>query len=442
MTMMNKRIQLFLVLLACFNISLAAQDLFPDGTPIPDWFRKNELTDVKKLGKQYRITAHGVKTDSSLVQTRAIQSVIDKAAAAGGGVIIIPRGVFLSGNLFFKPATHLHLEEGATLKASDNISDFEVLTTRIEGETCKYFPALVNADSVNGFTISGEGTLNGNGLRYWKAFWLRRSWNPRCTNKDEMRPRLLYISNSKDVQVSGVRLINSPFWTSHYYKCENLKLLNLYIYAPAAPVKAPSSDAIDLDVCKNVLIKNCYMSVNDDAVALKGGKGPQADKDPDNGGNFNIIIEDNTYGFCHGALTFGSESVHNRNIILRRIQIAHAQRLLWLKMRPDTPQLYEYVTVEDIKGSVTNMLYIQPWTQFFDLKGEKDIKMSYAGYITMKNLKLECDNVFNVGNSDQYQLNHFTFKDLKVKAAKDPGIRKEYIPSFILDNVVINGQKF
>lgn len=96
---------------------------------------------------------------------------------------------------------------------------------------------------------------------------------------DELRPRLVYISNSNDVQISGVRLMNSPFWTTHIYRCNNIKLLNLHIFAPAAPVKAPSSDAIDIDVCNNVLVKNCYMSVNDDAVALKGGKGPWADKD-------------------------------------------------------------------------------------------------------------------------------------------------------------------
>ena len=92
------------------------------------------------------------------------------------------------------------------------------------------------------------------------------------------------------------------------------------------------------------------MSVNDDAIALKGGKGPWADQDPNNGGNSNIIIEDCTYGFCHGALTCGSESIHNRNIILRRIHITNANRLLWLKMRPDTPQQYEYILVEDITG--------------------------------------------------------------------------------------------
>ncbi len=426
------------ILLLCSNLRLIAQDIFPDGTPIPGWFRQITSTDINKLGKKYRITDYGVVKDSNTVQTKKIQDIIDKAAFNGGGVIVVPKGTYLSGSLFFKPKTHLHLEEGATIKGSDDISDFALLETRIEGQNLKYFAALVNADRVDGFTVSGKGTLNGNGLRYWKAFWLRRQWNPQCTNMDEMRPRLLYVSNSKNVQISGIRLINSPFWTSHYYKCENLKLLNLFIYAPYAPVKAPSSDAIDLDVCKNVLVKNCYMSVNDDAIALKGGKGPFADKDPNNGGNFNIIIEDNTFGFCHGALTFGSESVHNRNIILRRIKIDHAQRLLWLKMRPDTPQLYEYVTVEDIEGSVVNMLYIQPWTQFFDLKGEKDIRTTDAHHITLKNIKLNCENVFNVKKSDQYTLGHFTFKNLQVTATKNPEIHKNYVDHFVLDNVMIN----
>ena len=427
--------------LSFIGAKLSAQEVFPDGTPIPEWFRQVELTNISKLGKQYYITSYGVQNDSTLIQTQAIQAVIDKAAAAGGGVIIVPKGVFLSGSLFFKPGTHLHLEEGSVIKGSADISDFALLQTRIEGQTVKYFAALINADKVNGFTISGKGTLNGNGLTYWKHFWLRRAFNPKCTNMDEMRPRLLYVSNSKDVQISGIRLINSPFWTSHYYKCENLKLLNLYIYAPHEPVKAPSSDAIDLDACKNVLVKNCYMAVNDDAVALKGGKGPFADKDANNGGNYNVIIEDCTYGFCHSALTCGSESIHNRNIILRRIKIERAQRLLWLKMRPDTPQHYEYITVEDITGNVANMLDINPWTQFFDLKGEKDIRLTHAHHITLRNIDLKCDVVFNVKQSDQYNLDHFTFQNLRITAGKKPIINKEYIKDFTLNNVIINGNK-
>ena len=405
-----KHLFLFMAIFLCMNV--AGKEKFPDGTTIPDWFYQYDPVDVASLGKAYRITDYGVvANDSNLIQTQAIQAVIDKAAAEGGGVVVIPRGTFLSD-------------------------------TRIEGQSLKYFAALVNADGVNGFTITGKGTINGNGLRYWKSFWLRRKVIPKCTNMDELRPRLVHISNCKDVQLEGVSLINSPFWTTHLYKCENVKLFNLHIFAPSAPVKAPSSDAIDIDVCTNVLVKGCYLSVNDDAIALKGGKGPWADKDKNNGGNYNIIIEDCVYGFCHSALTCGSESVHDRNIILRRIKINNASRLLWLKMRPDTPQNYEYITVEEITGTVSSFLYAKPWTQFFDLQGREDIPYSYSSHVTMRNITMECDVVFDVVKSeDQYKLSNFTFENLNLTAKKKPEIQKDAVEGFTLKNVTVNGKK-
>lgn len=439
--MKNSRVLLALVACMC-SWNMAARDLFPDGTVIPEWFRQTELTNIAKLGKQYRITDYGIANDSTILQTEKIQAVIDQAHQSGGGVIVVPQGTFLSGSLFFKQGTHLHLEENATLKGSDDISHFPILKTRMEGQTVNYFAALVNADAVDGFSISGKGTLNGNGLRYWKSFWLRRKFNPKCTNMDEMRPRIVYISNSKNVQLSGITLKDSPFWTTHFYKCEFVKLLNLRITSPAAPVKAPSSDAVDLDVCSNVLIKNCYMSVNDDAVALKGGKGPFADKDENNGENRNIIIEDCVYGFCHSALTCGSESIHNYNILFRRSQVKEAKRMFQLKMRPDTPQHYEYIVVEDITGNANSMIDIKPWTQFFDLKGEQGPRVSYANNITMRNVKLECNIAFDVRKSDQYQLSDFTFENLEVKAKKVSAAGTEMFKDVQMKNVRMNGETF
>ena len=429
--------------LALGALQASAEDLFPDGTPIPDWFRQTEMVKWQDLGKAYRITDYGVVNDSTVIQTERIQAVIDKASQAGGGVVYIPQGTYLSGSLFFKPNTHLYIEKGGTLKGSDDISNFKVIDTRMEGQNLKYFAALVNAIGVDGFTISGEGRINGNGLRYWKSFWLRRQVNPKCTNLEELRPRLVYIADSKDVQLSGVRLENSPFWTTHLYRCENVKLLNLSIFAPYAPVKAPSSDAIDIDVCTNVLVKGCYMSVNDDAIALKGGKGPWADQDKENNGsNRNIIIEDCIYGFCHSALTCGSESIHDHNIVLRRCRLDNAKRLLWLKMRPDTPQNYEYITVEDITGMVSSFLYAKPWTQFFDLQGRKDVPYSYSSHVTMRNITMECDVVFDVVKSeDQYKLSNFTFENLNLTAKKKAEIQKDCVEGFTLKNVMVNGKK-
>ena len=437
---MRTRKKTFLLIAAIlFSINISAADLFPDGTHIPDWFRQTEMVNYKLLGKQYIITKHGVKKNSIELQTKQLQAVIDKAANEGGGVIIVPKGVFHTSALFFKPKTHLFLEKGAVLKGSDDISDFPVMETRIEGETCKYFPALINADRVDGFTISGSGTIDGNGLRFWKAFWLRREWNPKCTNKDEMRPRLLYVSNSNDVQISGITFKDSPFWQTHFYKCNNLKLLNLTIISPKEPVKSPSTDAIDIDVCKNVLVKNCYMSVNDDAIALKGGKGPVSDKDPNNGGNYNIVIEDNTYGFCHSALTCGSESIHNRNIIFRNSKVDGANIILHLKMRPDTPQNYEYITVENITGNAGKFISIRPWTQFFDLKGNTPPPPSRSGKITMRNIDVECSTFFDVVNSEKYKLSDFMFENLNIKADNRTVIEKEFFQNVTVKNVMVNG---
>lgn len=391
-------------------------EMFPDGTPMDPWFFDTKIPQPEALGKPYVLTQYQI-LDDGRVHTKEIQQLIDTAAEEGGGVIVVPAGTYLTGSLFFKPGVHLYVEAGGTLKGSDDISDYPLCETRMEGETCTYFAALINGDGLDGFTICGPGTIDGNGLKSWKAFWLRRAWNPACTNKDEQRPRLIYLSNCTNVLVAGLHLQNSHFWTNHIYKCSHVKYLNCHIFSPAAPVKAPSTDAIDIDVCTDVLVKNCYMEVNDDAVVLKGGKGPWADTAPENGSNERILVEDCTYGFCHGCLTCGSESVHNRNVILRRIKVNRASNLLWLKMRPDTPQHYEYLTVEDIEGQITNFLNINPWTQFYDLKGRPDRPLSYADHVTFRNCTCRCDTYFNVKpDREQYLLSDFTFENLCIEA--------------------------
>ncbi len=388
------------------------KEVWPDGTPIDTWFNNTEKVDVSALGKSYVITDYGVQNDSNIVQTKAIQHVIDLAAEKGGGVIIVPNGTFLSGSLFFKQGTHLHVI--GKLKGSDRISDFPIVLTRIEGETCNYFAALVNADKVDGFTISGKGTIDGNGLHYWQEFWIRRKWNPQCTNKDAQRPRLTYISNSRNVTVQDVHLINSPFLTNHIYKSDHVRFLDCYIYAPTEGIwepdpsrGAPSSDAIDIDACTDVLVNGCFMHVNDDAVVLKGGKGTWADKDETNGNCERIIIQNCRYGRVHGCLTLGSESLHDRNVILRNCYTERSDRILWLKMRPDTPQHYEYILVENIKGKCTRLLYIHPWTQFFKPEKRDDMPLSRCNNIVIRNMHVDAEIPYDVQTSDKYELLNF-----------------------------------
>jgi hypothetical protein len=115
--------------------------------------------------------------------------------------------------------------------------------------------------------------------------------------------------------------------------------------------------------------------------------------------------------------------------------------VLWLKLRPDTPQQYGYVTVDGITGNTGQFLVVRPWTQFFKPEKRDDMPESRCHHIVMKNIRMNCKNFFDVGKSDKYQLDHFTFENINVKDEKnafDPNL----IPNTTLKKVVINGKKF
>ena len=101
----------------------------------------------------------GAKGDGVAKDTAAIQHAIDAAHAAGGGCVVVPKGEWLTGALFFRPGVNLRLEKGAAVVGVDEADGYPMRETRIKGETCLYYPALINADRCDGFTISGEGGI-------------------------------------------------------------------------------------------------------------------------------------------------------------------------------------------------------------------------------------------------------------------------------------------
>ena len=133
-------------------------DIFPDGTPVDGWFHNTSIPELTKLGKQYIITDYGIHDDGR-IYTDNFQKLIDLVYNAGGGVIVIPHGTYMTGALFFRQGVNLYIEDDATLMGSDDISDYPVCETRIEGETCQYFTALINASGIDGFTLCGNGTM-------------------------------------------------------------------------------------------------------------------------------------------------------------------------------------------------------------------------------------------------------------------------------------------
>lgn len=395
--------------------------------------------------QDYDITKYGVSADSVNLNTKNIQKVIDKAAENGGGTIVIPKGVYLTGALFFKPKTKLLLQEGAVLKGSDNIADYPLIPSRMEGQSLLYYAALINAYYIDGFSITGPGTINGNGTRFWKEFWAHRdSMNTakkQWTNLEVHRPRLIFIWGCNNVTITNVKLRNAGYWTTHLYQCNNVVIEGCDIRSPFLPVPAPSTDGVDIDVCKNVTIRKCYISVNDGAIAIKGGKGIDAQKRPENGIVEDVLIENCTFGEAHGTLTMGSEAIHARNIVMRNCEVQSNTSVLRVKMRPDTYQLYEDIKIENITGKCGLLIALAPWTQFFDLHGSTEKPFGIVRNITFSNINMQCERVGDLKGNQADKVSDITFKNITVKV-KSPTLKTNNYPNIKTENVVVNGKPF
>ncbi|CAN5379161.1 glycoside hydrolase family 28 protein [soil metagenome] len=383
----------------------------------------------------------GAVGDGKTLNTAKIQTAIDELASTGGGTLVVPKGVFLSGAIFLKPRVNLRLDEGAVIKGSTDRKDYPKMMTRIEGHFEMWLPALINADKVDHLRISGSGTLDGSGPVFWDDFWARRKINPATTNLDVERPRLAFIQNSKDVRISGIKFKDSGFWNLHLYRCNGVVVEDLRIGVQDG-LRAPSSDGMDIDSSQNVTVRRCTFRVDDDAVCLKGSKGPFAMDDKDSPPVENIRVIDCIFERGHGVLTLGSEATIIRNVVIERAKVVGPIALMRLKLRPDTPQLYENIHYRDITVDSTGALIeVRPWKQFFDLKGQKPPN-SIVRNISMTNVKGTYGSFGEIqGNPGQTTISDIRLENIDVKL-KDENLKTVDVKGLKLKNVKVNGNLF
>lgn len=399
----------------------------------------------------------GAVPGTGQVCTAAIQLAIDRVAAAGGGRVVVPPGVFTTGSLDLRQGVELHLEAGGVLRGSADLHDYPVRMTRIEGHFEPWRPALVNADGLTGVRITGSGTLDGHGRPFWAAFWRRRAENPKCTNLEVERPRLMFLSGCSDVRVEGIHLQDSGFWNLHAYRCRDMSLEGLTITAPhgAPPTivgaarpwdeiaidRAPSSDGIDIDSCQDVTIRRCRISVGDDCIALKGSKGPRALEDESSPPVERITIEDCVFESGHGALTCGSEATVIRDVRMRRCRVGADVPLVRLKLRPDTPQRYENIVVSDIEAADAQAIFdVKPWTQFVDLQGHPPQPSLVRG-VHVSRVRGSFRTVGELRGNEGDDIDGIVLEDVDVTAAEGRLVRR---PGQAIEcrDVRVNGAPF
>lgn len=425
----------------------------------------------ESAGPRFSISDFGAVADGKTINTAAIQKAIDQAADKGGGVVEIPAGSFLSGSIFLKKGVELHLAENAVLLGSTDIEDYPKLNTRIEGHFEPWRMALVNAREMDHVRISGRGVLDGNGITFWAKFWQRRRENPKCTNLEVERPRLVFIDRCQDVRVEGVSLRYSGFWNLHLYRCSGVLIDGVSITAPTrhtshrnymtaeilksmekdsavgnSPVKdnilGPSTDGIDIDSSQKVTVRNCYISVNDDNIALKGSKGPLAGEDKDSPPVEDILVEDCEFGDGNGMITCGSEATKVRNVTVKNCRITGDATVLTLKLRPDTPQHYENILIENItlEGGAGRVLNVAPWTQFFDLKGHAP-PVRTVNDVVLRNITGSFHNFGTLGGNPGDTLRNITLENINLRLV-DPNFQPKDVRDFIAKNVVFNGKPY
>lgn len=387
------------------------------------------------------VTKAGAVGDGKTLNTERIQSAINELASKGGGTLVIPRGVFLSGAIFLKPGVNLHLDAGAVIKGSTDRTDYPKMNTRIEGHFEEWLPALINADKVEHLRISGSGTLDGNGAPFWEDFWARRKANPATTNLDVQRPRLALIQNSNDVQISGITFKDSGFWNLHLYRCKNV-VVERVRFEVQSGARAPSSDGIDIDSCQHVTVRGCTFRVDDDAVCLKGSKGPFALDDRESPPVEHIHVIDCTFERGHGVVTIGSEATIVRDVVVEKSRVIGPIALVRLKLRPDTPQLYEDIHYRDITLDSTGViLEVRPWQQFFDLKGQPPPK-SILRNVTLSNIKGTYGSFGEIqGNPGQTTISDIKLENIDVQL-KDENLKSVAVKNLRLRNVKVNGKAF
>ncbi len=249
---------------------------------------------------------YGAKADGHTKDTHALQEAIDACAAKGGGTVTLTSGTYLSAPIVLKSHITLRLERGATLLGSPDQSDYSETDVFRQRDR----QSLITANNATGITISGEGTVDGNGEPWWEIIRAQKAAHK--TERLE-RPRLVVFDHCSNILLEGVTFQNSPSWQVVPYYSKDIIIRNIKVLAPA---NSPNTDGIDPFSSSRISIDHVLVDVGDDNVAIKSGQpGSPGPDDP----STDITIADCTFLHGHG-LSIGSE-------IAGGVQNIHAARI-------------------------------------------------------------------------------------------------------------------
>ncbi|XP_077230851.1 putative polygalacturonase [Tasmannia lanceolata] len=218
----------------------------------------------------FNLTDFGGVGDGVTLNTEAFEravAAIAKLRKKGGGQLNVQAGFWLTAPFNLTSHMTLFLAEDAVILGIQDEKYWPLMPPLPSYGYGREHPgprygSLIHGQNLKDVVITGHnGTIDGQGQTWWKKY--------RQKLLNHTRGPLVQIMWSTDIRISNITLRNSPFWTLHPFDCKNVTISNVTILAPV--FEAPNTDGIDPDSCENVVIEDCYISVGDDAIAIKSG---------------------------------------------------------------------------------------------------------------------------------------------------------------------------
>lgn len=392
-------------------------DIYLDGAKYIDSYDKNVFTiynllpgtyhevkineekvsfETKKVSEIY--FSLDIESDGKKDVTEELQALIDNAKE--DSLIIINKGVYAFKSLKLKSNITLEIKKGAILSASTNIDDYKDIPDH-EEVNGKYLErgswegvarpmklSMINFFDCDNTTLVGEGIIDGNAQK--STWWIDVKHLP------YVRPHLIYINNSTNINLVGLTVRNSPQWTIHPYFVDNLNIYSTYI---ENPYTSPNTDGIDPEFTTNCNIIGIHISVGDDCIAIKSGKVDLGKKYKR--GCSNVVIRNCLMEHGHGAIVLGSEIGGGvKDINISRCIFKETDRGLRIKTRRGRGKysviddiVFDNIIMEKVFTPFTaNMFYFcdpdgkteYVWSKE---KLQVDDRTPYLGKFTFKNIK-------------------------------------------------------
>ena len=337
--------------------------------------------------KDVNIKDYGAVGDGKTMNTEFLQKAIDECNASGGGKVIFPEGIYLSGTIAMKDNVILHLQKGARLLGSTNIEDYRNLDPFTEGLGIDVGWALLVAIDLKNIGIEGEGAIDGQGSKL-KAEHIAKDTRPEGQRWGR-RPFLVRIVRCNGVTVKDVTLNYAAAWTSHYFQSKNVTIENIKIVS----VGVAHNDGIGIDGCQDVRIKNCDVVSGDDALVFKTTSSKMACKNIEvtgmrlkssqagikMGTESMAAFEDIKISDCHiydtkngGIKLFSVDGAHLRNVEISNITMSEVRtpmifrlgaRLNVFRKGQETKQptgTFENVVIKNVKAKAADSAQLKP----------------------------------------------------------------------------------